>query len=184
VDLNDRSILSLECFAKKEEELFMSKRYQVLILCLGCFLILSGESFSMIKTLPVTGLVSQSDYNVIGEVQKIEVYGTDSSKMGKIKLSRNEIIVKESLKGAWSLDKPMIFRTIKAERWIEDNVEFPFPGTQVLLFVKQGGSESVNLVNGIQGLWPIQDGKLLRMGTGKTLEDIRAIIRSQTDSRK
>ena len=162
----------------------MSKKYQVLILCLAYFLLLSGESFSMIKTLPVAELVSHSDYIVIGEVQKIEVDGTDSSKMGKIKLLRNEIIVKESLKGAWPLDKPMIFRTIKAERWIEDNVEFPFPGTQVVLFIKKGKSDSLNPVNGIQGLWPIQDGKLLRMGTGKTIEEIRAIIRSQTDSRK
>ena len=78
----------------------------------------------------------------------------------------------------------MIFRTIKAERWIEDNIEFPFPGTQVVLFIKKGKSDSLNLVNGIQGLWPIQDGKLLRMGTGKTIEEIRGIIRSQTDSRK
>jgi len=162
----------------------MSKKYQVLTLCLAFFLLLSVESFSMIKTLPVAELVSHSDYIVIGDVQKIEVDGTDSAKMGKIKLLRNEIIVKESLKGAWPLDKPMIFRTIKAERWIEDNVEFPFPGTQVVLFIKKGKSDSLNLVNGIQGLWPIQDGKLLRMGTGKTIEEIRAIIRSQTDSRK
>ena len=162
----------------------MSKKYQVLTLCLAFFLLLSVESFSMIKTLPVAELVSHSDYIVIGDVQKIEVDGTDSAKMGKIKLLRNEIIVKESLKGAWPLDKPMIFRTIKAERWIEDNVEFPFRGTQVVLFIKKGKSDSLNLVNGIQGLWPIQDGKLLRMGTGKTIEEIRAIIRSQTDSRK
>ena len=162
----------------------MSKTYQVPILCLAYFLLLSGESSSMIKTLPVAELVSHSDYIVIGEVQKIEVYGTDSSKMGKIKLLRNEITVKESLKGAWPLDKPMILRTIKAERWIEDNIEFPFPGTQVVLFIKKGKSDSLNLVNGIQGLWPIQGGKLLRMGTGKTIEEIRAMIKSQTDSRK
>jgi hypothetical protein len=162
----------------------MGRRYQVLILCLACFLLLSVESLSMIKTLPVAELVSHSDYIVIGEVRKIEVTGTGSSKMGEMTILKNEIIVLDSLKGAWPFDKPMIFRTVRPKRWIEDNVEFPSPGMRVLLFVKQMESDRLNLVNGIQGLWPIQGDKLVRMGTGRTLEEIKAIIKNQAESRR
>lgn len=170
----------------KDKELLVSKKHRILILCLVCFLVLSVDSSSMIKTLPVDELVSRSDYIIIGEVQKIEldrILPPENAKM-KYKYLRNEVIMIESLKGAWPLNKPMTFRTVKAEHWIEDNVEFPFPGTRVLIFVKRRESGSLNLVNGIQGLWPLQGDKLLRMGTGKTIEEIRAIIKRQAESRK
>ncbi|MFA5353386.1 MAG: hypothetical protein WC291_04090 [Thermodesulfovibrionales bacterium] len=157
----------------------MSKKYAISILFFVCLLGMSAGVYSMIRTLPVAELVSKSDYIVIGEVRKIEVDTTQRPKSAGMRYLRNEIIVTESLKGDWPIDRLMFFRTITAEHWIEDNVEFPYPGTQVLLFVRKGESGGLSLVNGIQGLWPLQEGKPLRMGTGKTVEEIKSLIRSQ-----
>ncbi len=40
-------------------------------------------------------------------------------------------------------------------------------------------SGGLSLLNGIQGLWPMQGDQLLRMGTGKTAEEIKAMIQGQ-----
>jgi hypothetical protein len=158
----------------------MNKKPMVFILCLAVLPALATESLSMIRTLPVAELVSSSDYVVIGEVRKIEIDDTHSPRNEAMRYLIIEVIVIELLKGVWPPDKPMIFRTVKADHWIEDNVEFPSPGTRVLLFVKKGESGRLSLTNGIQGLWPLQGDQLLRMGTGKTIGEIRAIIEKQS----
>lgn len=158
----------------------MNKKPMVFILCLAVVPILAAGVSAMIRTLPVAELVSSSDYIVIGEVRKIEIDDTHSSRNEAMRHLINEVIVIELLKGTWPLDRPMIFRTVKADYWIEDNVEFPSPGTRVVLFVKKGESGRLSLMNGIQGLWPLQGDQLLRMGTGKTIGEIRAIIEKQS----
>jgi hypothetical protein len=165
----------------------MGKAHCIPALVLVCFLALSGEAVPMIKTLPVAELVRNSEHIVIGEVRRVDSEGTDVSKSGgTVERLRNEIAISECLKGRWLLDRPMIFRTIKAKRFIEDNVEFPPPGSRVLLFVKKSekAPTGLSLVNGIQGLWPLDGNTPLQMGTGKTLEEIRALIRSQATPRK
>jgi hypothetical protein len=166
--------------AGEYEDVSMNKTLKVFILCLAALPVLAEESVSMIRTLPVAELVSRSDYIAIGEVRKIEIDDTHLSRNEKMRHLINEVIVIELLKGIWPPDKPMIFRTVKADRWIEDHVEFPAPGTRVVLFVKKGESGRLSLTNGIQGLWPLQGDQPIRMGTGKTIGEIRTIIEKQS----
>lgn len=152
----------------------------VFFLMMG-LLCVAPEVYSMIRTLPVDRLVLQSNYIVIGEVKQIEVdrlTAPDSSGMSGRYLT-NTVVIVESLKGEWPLHKPMIFRTVNADRWIEDKVEFPPPGTRMLLFVEEQTPGHVGLVNGIQGLWPLRGDQPQRMGTRYTVDQIRRIIREQ-----
>ncbi len=160
------------------------RRKHAFLLLLPFLLLLTGATYGMIRTLPLAELVSRSDYIVIGEVRRIEVDTAQSLKRAGTRYLRNEVAVVECLKGDWPADRPMFFRTIGSDHWIEDNVEFPPPGTGVLIFVMRGESGGLGLVNGIQGLWPLRDGKPLRMGTRYSVEEIRGIIRKQAGARE
>lgn len=157
----------------------MNRSVLFFMLCLAVCIVSSTSASAMIRTLPVSELVSRSDYIVIGEVRQKKIIGAHSPQNRTRRYLNNYVVVTEQLKGTWPPDKPMIFRTVGAGHWIEDNVEFPSTGTRVLLFVRKNASAGLGLVNGIQGLWPLQDGKPLRMGTGKAIDEIRALIEKQ-----
>jgi hypothetical protein len=143
----------------------------------GLSLILIGTGYAMIRTLSVDTLVAESEYIVIAQVYSVSVAGIDPA--AKMITLRNEMKPVASLKGRWPSRELIVLTTRKhEEHWIEDNVELPLPGTKVLLFLTryQGGLVPVN---GIQGVWPMQGDKLLQMGTGRTLDEIRGIIRDQ-----
>lgn len=140
-------------------------------------LMLISRSYGMIRTLPVEKLISDSEYIVIAQVYSVTVAGTEPST--KLITLRNEMKLIESLKGVWPAREPIVLNTRRHEdHWIEDNVELPPPGTKVVLFLTRYQGRLVP-VNGIQGVWPLQGNKLLQMGTGKTLDDIRKIVRNQ-----
>jgi hypothetical protein len=144
--------------------------------CLAVLQLFATPSFSMIRTMTLDELVSNSDYVVIGELRRIEVEATESPRSDGMQDVSNEVLVTESLKGAWPSDRSMVFRTIKTRHWVEDRVEFPPVGTRMLLFVKKAESGRLQLTNRVQGLWPLQGDKPSRMGTGKTIAEIRSII--------
>jgi hypothetical protein len=134
-------------------------------------------AYGMIRTLPIEDLVAKSEYIVLTQVFSITATGSDP--LTNLITLRNEMKLIESLKGMWPAQEPIILTTRKYERrWIEDNVELPPPGTRVVLFLTHYQGSLVP-VNGIQGVWPLQGDKLLQMGTGKTLDDIRKIVNSQ-----
>ena len=136
-----------------------------------------GTAYAMIRTLPVEDLVAKSEYIVLAQVFSVTATGSDP--FTNLITFRNEMKLIESLKGAWPVQEPIILTTRRYEgRWIEDNVELPPPGTKVVLFLILYQGRLVP-ANGIQGVWPLQSGKLLQMGTGKTLDDIRKIVKNQ-----
>jgi hypothetical protein len=140
-------------------------------------LFLIGTVYAMIRTLPIEDLVKKSDHIVIAYVYSVTTVSSDPST--KIIILRNELRLIESMKGAWPSHEPIILTTRRhEEHWIEDNVELPSPGTKVVLFLTKNHDRLVP-VNGIQGVWPIKGNKLLQMGTGKTLDEIRAIVKRQ-----
>ncbi len=139
--------------------------------------VLARSPYGMIRTLPVEKLIAESEYIVIAQVYAVTVEGTEPST--RIITLRNEMKLIESLKGSWPAREPIVLTTRRhEEHWIEDNVELPPPGTKVVLFLTRYQGRLVP-VNGIQGVWPMQGGKLLQMGTGKTLDDIRRVVRGQ-----
>jgi hypothetical protein len=139
-------------------------------------IIFIGAAYAMIRTLPIEDLVAKSEYIVLAQVS---MTATGNDPHTSLTILRSELKLIESLKGVWPAQEPIILTTWKSEAcWIEDNVELPPPGTMVVLFLTQYHGRLVP-VNGIQGVWPLQGGKLLQMGTGKTLDDIRKIVKSQ-----
>ena len=141
------------------------------------FLAHGGTALAMIRTLSTDKLVSESEYIVIAQVYSVSVAEIDMA--AKMITLRNELRPVESLKGRWPSQELIVLTTRRhEEHWIEDNVELPPPGTKVLLFLARYQGRLVP-VNGIQGVWPLQGHKLLQMGTGKTLDEIRGIIRDQ-----
>ena len=144
---------------------------------LGLSVILIGTAYAMIRTLSTDKLVAECEYIVIAQVYSVSVAGIDTA--AKMITLRNEMKPVESLKGRWPSQELIVLTTRRhEEHWIEDNVELPPPGTKVLLFLARYQGRLVP-VNGIQGVWPLQGHKLLQMGTGKTLDEIRGIIRDQ-----
>ena len=147
---------------------------------IGLFLI--GTAYAMIRTLPIEDMVRKSDHIVIAYVYSVTAVSSDPST--KIITLRNELKLIESLKGSWPSEEPIILTTIRhEEHWMEDNVELPPPGAKVVLFLTRYEDRLVP-VNGIQGIWPMKGDKLLEMGRGKTLDEIRAIVKSQEVRKK
>jgi len=141
---------------------------------LTAFFAFSQNSDGMIRTLPLPEMISQAEYIVIAEVHQITKAGYLPN--NKFVVLRNELKVIESLKGTLKPDESILINTIKGERWIEDNVELPLPGSRVFLFLKKDRKGEIFPVNGIQGVWPMKGNELLGMGTGKDLSGLREMI--------
>jgi len=136
---------------------------------------------AMIRTLPVDELVRTSDFIVIAEVEKVSTLGT-SRLTGDYTIThlKNDLKLMEAIKGSWPPDETIVIKTVKPEKgWLEDNVELPPPGSRVLLFFVTDGRGNIRPVNGIQGIWPLKEGKPMGMGTGKSIDDIREKVRTQ-----
>ncbi|MBM4146714.1 MAG: hypothetical protein FJ240_10675 [Nitrospira sp.] len=141
----------------------------------ACLMAFTHISHGMIRTLPVSELISTAEHIVIAEVYQITKTGYTPE--SKLSLLKNELKVTETLKGTLSQNEPIIINTMKAEDWIEDNVEIPLPGSKVFLFLKKDEKGEFRPVNGIQGIWPMQGEKLLGMGTRYKVDDIRKMIK-------
>ena len=151
-----------------------SKLFGVSILFTAVLFAFTLNSYGMIKTLPVSDLISKAEYIVIAEAYQITKTGNTTN--GKGTILRNELKVIESLKGTILPDESIVINTFKAEHWIEDNVELPLPGSRVFLFLEKNEKGEFSPVNGIQGVWPMKGDKLLGMGTRYKLDDIKKII--------
>jgi hypothetical protein len=133
----------------------------------------------MIRTLPLLELVTQSDVIVTAVVEKVTEAGKGSDVGGlAVANLRNELRALEPLKGSWPAGTPIVLSTIKPRKgWLEDNVEIPPPASQVLLFLGKDKDGKLVPVNGIQGVWPMEAGRLLGMGFGKSLADVRNAVK-------
>jgi len=134
----------------------------------------SQNSDGMIRTLPLPEMIGQAEYIVIAEVYQITKAGYKPDT--KLTVVRNELKIIESLKGVLKPDESIFIDTVKGERWLEDNVELPLPGSKVFLFLKRNQKGELFPVNGIQGVWPMKGDELLGMGTGKDLNELRTMI--------
>jgi len=97
---------------------------------------------------------------------------------------KNELKVMELIKGSLLPGKLFILNTLKFDAWMEDNVELSSRGSKVLLFLKRDEKGELKPVNGIQGIWPMHDGKPSGAGHGTTLEQIRKMVLKQVNSCK
>ena len=135
--------------------------------------------------MPTERLVDSSEYIVAAKV--ISTSSTDKMmRWGEVEamVVKNELKVVKLIKSSLSLEKLFVLKTFKFEGWMEDNVELPPVGSEVLLFLKQNEKGELKPVNSIQGVWPIHDGKPVGAGHGITLEQIRERVLKQVNSCK
>jgi len=122
-------------------------------------------------------LVKHAKYIVVAEMQNISNIGK-TTQWGDMSADviKNKLKVVASIKDSWALDKPLFLNTFKFDGWMEDNVELPSKGSKVLLFLKHNEKSELRPVNGIQGVWPMKNGKPAGAGSGTTLKQIREMV--------
>ena len=134
---------------------------------------------AMIRTLPFPDLVKSAHVIVIAKVIK-KVSGP-KSKYGYPQI-KNILMSEKVLKGDLAIHETFEILTPNTKgKWREDVVILPDKGRRVILFLKKRTHEDpFNIVNGIQGLWPLQEGsnKTLGMGFRYSINDIEKELRS------
>lgn len=142
----------------------------------GLAILSIGSARAYIRTMPLPELVAASELIAIAEVIEI----ADAPRGAAGARIRNVLKVSRVLKGRYAPAPPLTigthYRPGEAAR--EDSVVFPPQGQRVLLFLKQAPDGSWRLVNGIQGLWPLEagSGKTLRMGFRYSIAEVERLI--------
>lgn len=135
--------------------------------------------FGMIRALTLPDLVKQSELIVLARVEKVAEIARDAQGISTVK---NVLTTEKILKGSWDQREPLVIMTRQGAAdgrigSIEDQVEFPPKGFQVLLFLKKNVTRGWETVNLVQGIWPMKDRKLLGMGFGTTFEQVENAAR-------
>ncbi|RCK79427.1 MAG: hypothetical protein OZSIB_0067 [Candidatus Ozemobacter sibiricus] len=136
------------------------------------FVLVMGLSASaMIRTLPFPELVRQAEIIAIvtvTEQTQSPVPGKDYPKVD------TTVEVERVLKGALKEKDTLSFTSYGTEeKYLEDSPIFPPKGKKAVLFLVEKDGQKV-LLNGIQGLWPLEAGtnKTLGMGFRYSIEKI------------
>ncbi len=140
---------------------------------LTAVLFLTATGFAMIRTLPLPDLVAKADLIVLAKVAAI---GEEKSADQSIPPVKNELSVERVLKGTWNASDPIVLKTFfkPGDKIREDGVVFPEKDRRVLLFLESKDGKDLRILNGIQGLWPIEAGtdKTLGMGFRYSIEKV------------
>lgn len=158
------------------------KNWSVAVLALSVLFLVFGPSpaFAMIVTMPFPDLVRESNVIVIARVSDKVPVPKGAKEFPQIK---NVLTIERALKGKLQSSQPLEIMTADTKgEWMEDVLAFPDKGTRVVLFLARGKDGNLNVVNGIQGVWPLKDGtdKTLGMGFMYSIEQIKKEIQSQS----
>ena len=132
-----------------------SKKWSLTFLTLcGLSVILSpARTSAMIVTLPFPDLVRDSNVIVIARVSNKVPVPKGAKEFAQIK---NILIVENVLKGKLQTSEPLELMTADTKgKWREDVLAFPETGSRAVLFLARGKDGNLNVVNGIQGVWPL-----------------------------
>lgn len=157
----------------------MSTRSFLLALVLLVAMAAAGQA--MIATLKLPDLVRQSEIIAIATVVSSTDTGSDKE---QISTFRNELKPEKILKGFWKLGEPFVVMTRQCGKpgqigWIEDQPQFPEKGARCVVFLKRPDVDKLEIVNLVQGVWPIIDGKTAGMGLGYSIAQIEELVRQQ-----
>ena len=147
----------------------------------GMFLLATLAGMAMIATLKLPDLVRQSEFICVAKVVKVSEIAVDKDQISTVK---NVLLPEKVLKGTWAKHEPIVLMTRQCGKagqvgWMEDQVTFPPKGNSVMLFLRKREDGSLETVNTIQGLWPLNKGKPEGMGIGFTIKQIKEIIKQQ-----
>ncbi len=135
-------------------------------------LFLGMPAFAMIRTLPFPELVQKAEAIVIASVDTQQVVSPADAKIPE---TSTIVKIEKILKGAIEADKPLQFNTPGSkDHVVRDRPRFPIPGERVVLFLVKNEEGSWRILNGPQGLWPLETGsdKTLGMGFNYSIEQV------------
>ena len=143
------------------------------------FTALAATTGAMIKTWTVPDLVRKAEYIIIAKVAQQTEIALDKSQISTIK---NVLLPEKVLKGDWNVREPIVLMTRKCGEpgqigWLEDQPDVPPKGFRVILFLEKGDDGSLQTVNLVQGLWPLDKDKPLGMGYGTTMPQLETLIK-------
>jgi len=154
----------------------LKRALKFLPLLLFVMFIFKPESNAVMRMWPLTEITRQAEYICIAQVQKI----TERKDTGENIILQNELVPVENLKGSLPLNKTIMIYT---EKGLEDEPEFPTPGTNVVLFLeKDKSSGSLHTVFRFQGMWKSYTEKRTSKPNEQTLEEVNDIIQFQSES--
>jgi hypothetical protein len=136
-----------------------------LMLALLVTIVVSPQVFSMIREVPLNKLVHSSSIIVVANVEMVKQVGKNEM---DLMVMANLLNIENAIKGEIKNGEKIRVKTFAG---IEDLPTFKVGSKLLLFLVNKGTFYEVNY--GIQGCWPIRNGKLDGMGTGKTIEDIK-----------
>lgn len=148
----------------------------VLLLCV----LMMAPALGMIKTWALPDLVRKAQYIIIAKVAQQTEIAIDQHQISTIK---NVLLPERVLKGDWNPREPITLMTKKCGEpgqigWLEDQPDVPPKGFRVILFLERAADGSLQTVNLVQGLWPLDpQGKPLGMGFGTTMAQLEALIK-------
>jgi len=159
----------------------MTRSLKVSVGVVSFMVLATVAAVAMIKALPLPDLVRQADLVVVATVESISQASVDREQISTMK---NVLKLDKTLKGDWAAAQPLVVLTQQRGAYgevgsLEDQVEFPKAGKQVLLFLKKAGPDKLALVNDLQGVWPIEGDKLHGFGTGVKMSAVVEVIESQ-----
>jgi len=129
-------------------------------------------AFAMIRTLPFPELVQKAEVIVIASVDTQQVVSPADAKIPE---TSTFVKIEKILKGTIEADKPLQFNTPGSKDFVvRDRPRFPIPGERVVLFLVKNEEGSWRILNGVQGLWPVESGsdKTLGMGFNYSIRQI------------
>ncbi len=127
---------------------------------------------AMIKTMPFPDLVKTAEAVVIAKVDAQEIIQAPGAKAPSTQTS---LIVEKVFKGDLKAAAPLQFTTAGSKGHVVlDHPVFPEKGERVMLFLAKKEDGSWRLLNGVQGLWPLEAGtdKTLGMGFNYSIKQV------------
>lgn len=152
-----------------------------LLLAILFLVAMTVTSQAMIATLKLPDLVRQSEIIAIATVVSSSETDTDKEQVSTF---RNELKLDKILKGFWKPGEPFVIMTRQCGKpgqigWIEDQPQFPEKGNQCVVFLKRVDVDKLEIVNLVQGVWPILGGKPAGMGLGYAVSQIEELVKQQ-----
>lgn len=153
---------------------------RITIVCILFLLSTSLSLLAMIKTWSLPDLVRKAKYIIIAKVVQQTEIAIDKNQISIIK---NVFIPEKVLKGDWNIREPITLMTKKCGEpgqigWLEDQLDVPPKGYRVILFLEPAPDGSLQTVNLVQGLWPLNSkNQPLGMGYGTTIPQLERLIK-------
>lgn len=154
----------------------MKTMHIIAFLSLYLTIVTTQSGFAMIQEVPLNKLVHSSELIVVANVEIVKTVGLTPYKTTVI---ANLIKVENSIKGNTKAGDKIKIKTFGR---IEDFPTFN-AGSKLLLFLNKV-KDHYEVNYGIQGCWPIKNGIITGMGTGKTIEDIKKEIATPIPEKK